>query len=90
LTHELKSWPQFFQPEIDGMKTFEIRINDREGGFHVGDLLYLREWSPETKEYSGREAYFRVLYVLGADQHCAVSPVAINPGYVVMGIKPAY
>jgi hypothetical protein len=49
--HELKVWPQFFDALLSGDKTFEVRKDDR--GFHVGDVLWLREYRPEQKCYSG-------------------------------------
>jgi hypothetical protein len=51
--HDLKSWPEFFGPVLEGRKTFELRKNDRN--FMVGDILWLREWEPRTAKYSGRE-----------------------------------
>ena len=86
MEHELKSWIRFFEKVIAGEKTFEVRINDRN--FQIGDILHLREYNEVTKEYTGREAKFTVPYILGADMHCAVSPVAINKPYVILSIKP--
>jgi hypothetical protein len=42
-THELRCWPEFFQPTLNAHKRFELRRDDR-GGFQVGDQLLLREW----------------------------------------------
>ena len=61
-THELKIWPEFFEPVSTGEKTFELRIDDR--GFKSGDVLWLREWS-KREGYSGREIEKRVTYLLG-------------------------
>jgi len=59
MTHDLKTWPEYFQPIAEGRKTFEIRYNDRD--FQVGDTLHLREWSA-AKGYSGNEAWAEVTY----------------------------
>lgn len=83
--HELKSWPKFFAKVITGEKTFEIRLNDRN--FETGDFLFLREFDPENSTYSGRFQYARVTYVLGSVDHCAVSPKALHPDYVILALS---
>ena len=60
--HDLKSWPEFFGPVLEGRKTFELRKNDRN--FKVGDILWLREWEPLTAKYSGREIRKRITYMM--------------------------
>lgn len=45
MKHELKIWPQYYGPVAEGLKTFEIRKNDR--GFQAGDDVVLREYNPE-------------------------------------------
>lgn len=60
--HELKVWPPFYGPLLDGSKTFEYRYDDR--GFQVGDTLTLREWDPITEEYTGRATSAIVVYIL--------------------------
>ena len=74
-THELKVWPQFFGAVANLKKPFEIRKNDRD--FKVGDMLRLREWSPETEEYTGEYVVAEITYMTDWEQ---------KPGYVVLGI----
>ena len=40
-THELKTWPEYFEAVKDGTKNFELRKDDR--GFKAGDHLVLAE-----------------------------------------------
>jgi len=58
---EKKVWPEYFQQIVEGNKTFELRLNDFE--INTGDILVLKEWNPETKEYTGRELEKEVGYV---------------------------
>jgi hypothetical protein len=59
--HDLKCWPVYFHPVWDGIKSFEIRKNDRE--FAAGDTITLMEYVPETKSFTGREIFARIEYV---------------------------
>ncbi len=56
-----KILPQYFQEIMDGSKTFELRLNDFI--IKTGDLLVLKEYNPETKEYTGRTLEKKVLGV---------------------------
>ena len=58
---EKKVWPEYFQEIIDDKKTFELRLNDFD--ITEGDTLLLREWDPETQNYTGREIEKEVGYV---------------------------
>jgi hypothetical protein len=52
IDHTLKTDPEVFQAAMQGVKTWEIRKDDR--GFKVGDILCLRE-----TEYTGEEMKFQ-------------------------------
>lgn len=58
---EKKVWPEYFQQILDNKKTFEVRLNDFE--INEGDILVLKEWDPETKDYTGRELERKVGFV---------------------------
>ena len=59
---EKKIWPQYFNKIASGEKTFELRLADWE--CNPGDVLLLREWDPDTKQYTGREIEKKITYVL--------------------------
>lgn len=80
IIHELKTWPEYFEEVFAGRKTFEVRQNDR--GFNVGDQLFLREYDPETKCYTGRELTRTVTYILRGRDF-----TGIHDGTIVMAIK---
>ena len=89
MTHELKSWPQFFEFMEAGDKTFEVRRNDRQ--FSRGDVLHLREWVPAdgahsaVGEYTGREMRFKVTYLMRGHEENRI--FGLEAGYVIMGVK---
>ncbi|EKD58284.1 MAG: hypothetical protein ACD_56C00159G0013 [uncultured bacterium] len=58
---EKKTWPEYFQLILDGKKTYDLRMADFE--CREGDVLVLREWNPETKEYTGRILEKEVTFV---------------------------
>ncbi len=76
-SHDLKCHPEFFQDIWEGIKTFEVRVNDRD--FHQWDELVIREYEPEAKVYSGRVVRARAGYVLDAY-------FGLLPGYVGMSL----
>lgn len=84
MIHELKIRSTYFDDVLDGKKTFEFRLNDRD--YQVGDYLALNEVTPEGNdiagyEYTGRSCLVYVDYVLD------LSPWD-KDGYVIMSIKP--
>lgn len=77
MIHELKTWPIYFAAVAEGNKTFEFRVNDRS--FQVGDTLHLREFDPETEEYTGNELLKEVTYIL-------VIPPLEKVSYVILAL----
>ncbi len=75
--HELKTWPEYYEPVADGRKPFELRQNDRP--YAVGDTLLLREYEPVTRTYSGRQVRALVTY--------ALTGMGLQPGVITLGIK---
>ena len=78
-THELKTWPSYFNAVINGIKTFEVRKADRP--FKIGDKLLLREWSPKTEQYTGAVLTRQISYILHGGQF------GIEEGFIVMGLQ---
>jgi len=83
---EKKTWPKFFQKVLDGDKTFEFRLADFE--CNVGDILVLKEWDPESKEYTGRVLEKTVTYVSKTKDQKFFSKEEIDKyGFQIMGFK---
>lgn len=89
MTHDLKTWPEYFHDIFCGEKTFEFRKDDR--GFSVGDVLNLKEFIPFNPSadmmisftggtYTGIEQRCRVTYILR-------SVTGISEDYCIMGIE---
>jgi ASC-1-like (ASCH) protein len=76
--HKLKTLPEYFNEILTGVKTFEVRYNDRD--FKVGDLLVLREFDDVTQSYTGLFLYKDVTYILD-------DPKFVKEGFVILGIK---
>ncbi len=58
---EKKVLPKYFNALASGKKKYELRLADWECG--EGDVLILREWDGDKKEYTGRELEKKVSYV---------------------------
>lgn len=62
MKHEKKVWPEYFQEILEGKKTFELRLADWQ--CNEGDTLVLKEWNPQTSQYTGRKLEKKIAYVL--------------------------
>lgn len=83
MKHVLKTDPATFCASVDGKKTYEIRLNDRD--YQVGDLLQLRETvrsGADMKllrlpvEYTGRRHTERISHIL--------SGYGLQEGWVIL------
>ena len=78
MTHELKLLPEYYEDVALGIKTFELRKNDRN--FQVGDELILKEWDGE--KYTGRKLYRHVVYI-----YHGCGDFGLSDGYCILGMK---
>jgi hypothetical protein len=62
MIHEIKCWPEYFQPLWIGTKEFEVRRNDRD--YRVGESLRIMEFNPNTQTFTGREFVRRIAYMI--------------------------
>jgi hypothetical protein len=76
MEHELKTIQPYFGDINKGLKTFEVRKNDRN--FQLDDTLWLREYDSEFG-YSGSDVRAKVTYILADKQF-------VKDGYVILGI----
>ena len=53
VTIKKKIWPEYFDEILSGKKKYEFRVADFKIG--EGDVLYLEEWNPKIKKYTGRK-----------------------------------
>lgn len=72
-SHNLKIHRQHFGPVQLGLKTAELRLNDRD--FKVGDWLILNEWD---NGYTGQQVARKVVHIADVG--------GIAEGYVLMSM----
>ena len=74
--HYIKILPQHYRAIENGDKRFEVRFNDRN--YQIHDILHLQEYL--NGEYTGREIYATVSYILDDENFC-------KEGFVIMSLK---
>lgn len=95
MIHEVKCCPEYFSALKSGIKTFEVRKNDRP--YQVGDILALNEFVPFGHKFSSDDEYerfrrtsnecrysgdcllFKITYILDDPQYC-------KDGMVILGL----
>lgn len=78
-THQVKSWPEYFTAIAHDLKTFDLRKDDRPGGYQPGDIIQFGEFRPGLGKYTGRKVTRRVTYVLRDFD-------GLLPGYCIVGL----
>ena len=81
-THELKCWSVSFQAIKRGVKTADLRRNDRN--FSVGDILRLREYDPGlgVARYTGDEVRREITHIVSD-----TSFGTLRPDCVMLSLK---
>ncbi|MEK6846068.1 MAG: DUF3850 domain-containing protein [Nanoarchaeota archaeon] len=80
---EKKVWSEYFQKILDGVKPYELRLANFE--CNPGDVLVLREWDPQTEQYTGRVLEKEVTYVLKTKELKFWSPEEVEKhGYQII------
>lgn len=77
--HYLKTWPEYFKSVKKGLKSFELRKNDRD--FEENDSLCLQEWDPKSEKYTGEKLFCKVIYILKGPLF------GLNKEFCIMSIK---
>ena len=93
MIHQLKIAPCYFKEVATGIKTFELRKNDRN--FKAGDKLVLQEYNGILRENTLREIECDVPYIfygggLGLDKdYCilSISNVKVTEWHERLGYK---
>lgn len=76
--HHIKTWTPFFKEVKTGVKSFEVRFNDRD--YKVGDTLILDDFDPDKQMYTGDWTAKLITYKLD-------DPRFVKEGYVILGMK---
>lgn len=84
--HELKTWPEWYEPSLTDLKPYELRKLDRD--YKVGDILHLREYQPPKSGfpgyYTGRELKRRVTHILTGGKF------GLEEGFGILSLGPVF
>ena len=85
MIHQLKIERHYFEQIRTGVKTFEVRKNDRD--FHAGDYLGLNEITDHPCNAKGEHKETGA-FVLVKVLNVFDDPDFVKEGFVIMSIKP--
>ena len=83
MIHHLKTIDPYFTHVLSGVKTFEVRANDRD--FQVGDILKLNLWDEIEHRFTGAYCYVAVTYLFDLSQWAGATLLVGR--FVVMSIR---
>lgn len=75
ITHHIKCKPEYFEPLIAGLRSADVRENDRD--YKVGDELKIFEFGP--KGHTGRYTSRRITHIIKGFP-------AVESNYVVLSL----
>lgn len=82
MRHDLKTWLEPFAAIADDKKFHEIR-KESDRSFRVGEVLLLREWDENKKQYTGRAIEADITYLTrGPDWDVPVGLVVMSLGQI--------
>lgn len=87
-THHLKAVPETFDPIASGLRTFDIRLDDR--GFKVGHRIKYHRYDERSPEAVGLTCTKTISYVLyGVEEQVTVSRYrwGLRAHYVALGLR---
>jgi len=76
--HELKTIQPHFDNVWCGLKSFEVRKDDR--GYNTGDLLLLKEYDYQKECYKIHEILVEIIYILRDERY-------VKEGFVIIQFK---
>lgn len=83
--HLVKSWAHFFDAIKAGIKTHELRDNDRK--YEIGDLMCLQRYDNINGKYTGEECVVQITYITNRERPCAFSGSVLDPKYCILSIR---
>jgi len=76
--HIIKMWQDRYEDLVYGRIPYSVRDNDRR--YQKGDLVTVRAWDPQAKDYTGESGRWQITNV--------ESGFGLQPGYVILMLEP--
>jgi hypothetical protein len=84
-THVVKSWAHFFDAIDAGLKTHDLRKNDRD--YKVGDRMLLLRYDNIEGKHTGHNCLVEITYITDNVTPCAFSSAVLEKGYSILSIR---